>query len=401
MQIKSLICVSAALAGAASALDLPKFSQKDIDSGAALAALNKIATQNAMKNFKGKCKKSNYRVRQEWRTIPPGQRRKYIEAVKCFQKKPSVFPEIEGAVSAYEDLQWIHLNRTWEVHFSGLFLPWHRYLMHVYERELEACGYKGPTPYWEWGFDTEGDLGNSPVFDGSDTSIGSNGAHVPHEGYNITIWPDAPPVTYPPGNGGGCIAKGPFSDMDTHLGPMQLSDWGTSIPKSVEDPTRKNTRCVSRDLNNVFLKAHANFRNTTNLILLNQELDIFQAALANDARFYSDPRMAPFVGDQGVHFGGHMSIGGDPAGDFFLSNGDPAFYLHHGQVDRVWWIWQHLDPANRHNVSGTHTFLNVIPGPSPEVDLDEEMVVHPNMPPVVIRDLMNTLGGEPLCYVYI
>lgn len=70
MHIKSVICVSAALAGAASALDLPKFSQRDIDSGSALATLNKIATQNAMKNFKGKCKKANYKVRQEWYVSP-------------------------------------------------------------------------------------------------------------------------------------------------------------------------------------------------------------------------------------------------------------------------------------------------------------------------------------------
>lgn len=66
MHIKSILCASAALAGAGSALDLPKFSQEDIDSGKALAALNKIATQNAMKNFQGKCKKSDYKVRQEW-----------------------------------------------------------------------------------------------------------------------------------------------------------------------------------------------------------------------------------------------------------------------------------------------------------------------------------------------
>lgn len=49
----------------------------------------------------------------------------------------------------------------------------------------------------------------------------------------------------------------------------------------------------------------------------------------------------------GVHGGGHFTIAGDPGADSFISPGDPAFYLHHSQVDRVYWIWQMLDFANR------------------------------------------------------
>ena len=30
---------------------------------------------------------------------------------------------------------------------------------------------------------------------------------------------------------------------------------------------------------------------------------------------------------------------GDPGGDLFTSPGDPAFFLHHGQVDRLWTLW--------------------------------------------------------------
>ncbi|KAK3956402.1 hypothetical protein QBC32DRAFT_389685 [Pseudoneurospora amorphoporcata] len=337
MHIKSVLCISAALAGAASALNLPKFSQHDIDSGSALAALNKIATQNAMKAFKGKCQESDYKA---------------------------------------------------------LFLPWHRYLLHTYEQQLAACGYKGPIPYWEWGFDTEEDLSKSPMFDGSDASLGADGDRVPHEGYNMSYDPLARSVP-------GC----PFGGLETHLGPVLLTDWGTSTYTSVENPRLKNTRCLKRDLNSVLLHKHANFRNTTNLILRSNELDIFQAALVRAASLEAvthsyDPRFAPFVGDQGVHFGGHVSIGGDPAGDVFLSSGDPAFYLHHGQIDRVWWIWQNLDPANRlYNVSGTPTFLNS--PPTADVTVDESIVVHPDFPPVVIKDFMNTLTGDPLCYVYI
>lgn len=40
-------------------------------------------------------------------------------------------------------------------------------------------------------------------------------------------------------------------------------------------------------------------------------------------------------------------IGGDPGRDLFVSPGDPAFFLHHGNIDRTWWLWQMQDPATR------------------------------------------------------
>lgn len=54
-------------------------------------------------------------------------------------------------------------------------------------------------------------------------------------------------------------------------------------------------------------------------------------------------------GFYGVHSAGHYTVGGDPGGDFFVSPAEPVFYMHHAQIDRTWWIWQNLDPANRIN----------------------------------------------------
>jgi hypothetical protein len=58
--------------------------------------------------------------------------------------------------------------------------------------------------YWNW-FDNS-DFAKSPVFDGSATSMGGDGAFVAHNGAvsgfnNIFI---------PSGNGGGCVKDGPF-----------------------------------------------------------------------------------------------------------------------------------------------------------------------------------------------
>lgn len=51
----------------------------------------------------------------------------------------------------------------------------------------------------------------------------------------------------------------------------------------------------------------------------------------------------------GVHGGGHSSIGGvgGHAADPVISPYDPAFWLTHGQLDRVYWIWQMLDLESR------------------------------------------------------
>jgi peroxiredoxin/N-acetylneuraminic acid mutarotase len=52
------------------------------------------------------------------------------------------------------------------------------------------------------------------------------------------------------------------------------------------------------------------------------------------------PRM-----DQNPHFFTHIAIGGDMA-DFATVGGDPLFYLHHCNLDRVWESWNRLGNSN-------------------------------------------------------
>lgn len=63
------------------------------------------------------------------------------------------------------------------------------------------------------------------------------------------------------------------------------------------------------------------------------------------------------VSATGMHSGGHVQLGGDEI-DVFVSPSDPAFWLHHGMVDRVWAIWQHLGPGRTEEVWGTGTTYN-------------------------------------------
>lgn len=82
----------------------------------------------------------------------------------------------------------------------------------------------------------------------------------------------------------------------------------------------------------------------------------------------------------------------------FASPGDPAFYLHHGMIDRVWTIWQAIDPVNRQNaLAGTGTFLNI--PPSANVTLDDEMNWGILGPVMTVSEAMSTMAGE-FCYIY-
>lgn len=39
--------------------------------------------------------------------------------------------------------------------------------------------------------------------------------------------------------------------------------------------------------------------------------------------------------------------------------------------------------------------------PTPNVTVNDWIDISPLAPPVQIKDLMNTVGGSPLCYVYL
>lgn len=98
-------------------------------------------------------------------------------------------------------------------------------------------------------------------------------------------------------------------------------------------------------------------------------------------------------------FTGHYTIGGDPGGDFFGSPGDPAFWLHHAQIDRVWWIWQNQNLPERQNaISGTITLSNVPPSRNGTLDDLLDLGVLGDVR--TIGEVMDTTGG-PFCYIYV
>jgi tyrosinase len=101
----------------------------------------------------------------------------------------------------------------------------------------------------------------------------------------------------------------------------------------------------------------------------------------------------------GVHSGGHFTISGDPGSDFYVSPGDPAFWLHHSMIDRVWYIWQSQNLAQRLQViAGGTSMMGAGKQQSLEDVIDQE-VLNIDGKTWKIKELVSTVDG-PFCYVY-
>ncbi|TQB76544.1 hypothetical protein MPDQ_007465 [Monascus purpureus] len=315
---------------------------------------------------RGGCTPENLQIRKEWSFFSKDEKVDYIDAVLCLQSTPSKTPAdlVPGARS-----RWF----IWE-----------------FEQALRnECGYKGTLPYWDWPRSAEVGLENYPVFDGSMTSMSGNGEHIPNEGTVVISGNGLPPILIPPGTGGGCVTSGPFVNYTVNLGPASLTLPGNKSV-AVSNPLDYNPRCLKRDLTTAVTQTYANATAVVSLILGNDDVWDFEMTMQG----------IPGSGNIGVHGGGHYSMGGDPGRDLFVSPGDPAFWHHHGMIDRVYWIWQMLDRKNRlHAVSGTGTFMNEPPSANTTLDTVIDLGYAAGNP-IPVGDLMSTTDG-PFCYVYI
>ncbi|KAI1149682.1 Di-copper centre-containing protein [Nemania diffusa] len=344
-----------------------------------IANLQNVANQyieSKIKTRGGTCNSKNIIRRQEWGAMSKNARLEYISAVQCLQVKSPLFTKkaAPGVRSRFDDFAATHIQRTPYVHFDGLFFPFHRQLVWLYEKALrEECGYKGSQPYWDWTLAWE-DQRKSTVFDGSPYSMGSNGKPIPHGPTNISAFGLS--LTIQPGTGGGCLYSGPFTGYNVTLGPVAFE------PKGPDGGLGYNPRCLSRDISFEWSN-HTKPTDVLSLLTTCKDVGCFD----NQIEMID-----------GVHAGGHFSMGGLGI-DAYSSAGDPAFWLHHSQIDRMWTIWQNLNPQNRTlQVSETGTAFNE--PPSPNVTLDTEIDFSVLGPQVAVRKIVSTTDND-YCYMYV
>ncbi|EME86657.1 uncharacterized protein MYCFIDRAFT_210572 [Pseudocercospora fijiensis CIRAD86] len=380
----------AALA-AAQAPSIKQYTTSQLSSGAAWRNISDIAHETMRSNVGSRqnaaCTYDNANVRKEWRTLSRETRKSFTDAVICLQEmKPQVMTSAQaadypGVKSRFDEYVATHINYTLNIHDTADFFAWHRTFIHYLEQDLKKlCGYTGTLPYWNWAEDFDAPQ-DSPLFSGDEYSMGSNGKFVAGR---ADTWLAAQDITYPPGTGGGCVQKGPFSKYVVNLGPLDLPN-----TSNVNSSFEHNPRCLERDINPWFSRRYNTYQNVTELVLNQIYVEDFQWLAQG---YNSDTNKF------GVHGGGHWQTGGSMM-DFHSSPADPLFYLHHGMVDNVWTVWQNLDIYRRQNViSGTATLGCDVPD-CPAMTLDDRLPFGFVAADPVFKDVMDTFSG-PFCYRY-
>ncbi|CEL62851.1 hypothetical protein RSOLAG1IB_10527 [Rhizoctonia solani AG-1 IB] len=277
-------------------------------------------------------------VRKEWRNLTATERKAWIDATNCLSTRPRSgkldpplntardYPSILNQIapvnensSYYDDLVYAHMNLNPIIHFTGLFFPWHRLYLHEWTNALRSeCGYKGVAPYWIWEKDSA-DFANSNIWD-TDPDSGLGAFGDPDDDYTLKTGGLNITLAYP-------IAH-KLRRQYTPLLSLQLD--GTS-------------------LTNISAKS----------LFSQAEVDVLLAQPEGNFTAFQD-YMERFVG---MHTAIHYIIGGDLGGrcpkgssntsacpiegaPTFSAN-EPMFHLHHGNVDRLWWLWQEKCDKNK------------------------------------------------------
>ncbi|KAJ3124239.1 hypothetical protein HK098_001301 [Nowakowskiella sp. JEL0407] len=297
----------------------------------------------------------------------------YLDAVNCLNKKQAISTAAApGARTRFDDFCGSHIRQSDNIHGVGHFLPWHRMYVAMFEEYLAAeCGYTDGLPYWDWSLDSDPNtFAQSPIF--ASDAFGGNGPKLTGNPSSVGG------LDIPNHTGGGCVQDGAFKDMVVSLGP------GASLTA--------NPRCLSRDL---VPRLAINFQQSRiDKIMASTSFVAFDAAI--------EPA-PPFSGsgidwdNVGVHGAGHYSIGGSfgAMGNAHSSCGDPTFFLHHGNMDRLWWLWQ-LKDSKRLTEIGGKTMQGTTVTLDFKMDLNELTAPWPDL---TVREFMNIKGG-PLCYDY-
>lgn len=288
--------------------------------------------------------------------------------------------ELLFIVFLIQDLTYVHMDLNPAIHYTGLFLPWHRAYVLGFEQALkEKCNYRGTQPYWDWSLDTA-DFYNAAIFD-PDPESGFGGWGDPADDYQITT--------------------GAFSEdfLGAYPVPHRVRRQftpqpflGQQVPAPFTDQLLINTSFSTSHVEHLLNTADGDYKS-------------FQAYFE-----------APFVGPHG---GVHLILGGDMTGSCPAAAGpncvegpkwspvDPIFFMHHTMVDKLWYDWQHKNPKNFWAFHGgtVSTFGNdnftIYPnGAPPYLYLNstvpgDELFWHNK----TIFDYMDTMT-DGLCYIY-
>ncbi|MCP5109239.1 MAG: tyrosinase family protein, partial [bacterium] len=180
-------------------------------------------------------------------------------------------------------------------HSGPVFLPWHRYMLLMFEFFLrDAIGDDDfRLPYWDWAAD-------AGLPDPTTSAIWSN----------------------------------------SRLGQFEQPAWRVRLEPN---PTGVNPRIVDRELERALgaLVPDLPSRDQVRTVLRDQtvyDLPPYNRSVTGLRNF-----LEGWIGPGRLHNNVHVFVGGDMLES--TSPNDPAFFLHHANVDRIWAGWQAQHPS--------------------------------------------------------
>jgi len=268
------------------------------------------------------------------------------------------------------------------MHFTGLFLPWHRAYVADFELALRTeCGYKGAQPYWDWTIDASPNFPNATIFDDSPTS-GTGGWGDPNDDFQITT---------------GAFA----TDFEVAYPVPHRVRRNYTARASVTDPFGDGTPPAPLPFWNYFTA---------------EKRDDLVNGFVGDFRGFH----ALFEGPTGPHGTIHVILGGDMTGSCpqglvppacvpgpkWTSN-DPLFMMHHTMIDKMWSDWQNKHPENFWSFMGGSVgghsqpglYAQFPTGGPPFLNLATEIPTDGILRNGTVYDMMD-IETERLCYVY-
>lgn len=282
---------------------------------------------------------ANPSVRVEWRNMAASDKTSFVKAVKCLMDLPPS-GNMAGSRNRYEDLVVVHADMTDSIHRAAQFLPFHRYLLAIFEDMLRSeCSYTAPMPWWDETLDA-GHFAEAPLF----TSEYLGTAHLKTADGN-----------------GTCVTDGEFAAITVHVGV-------------------EGDQCLSRAVDeNLTINAGVTVINNCN-------------SMSTYDQMRSCSEFIP-------HANGHNGIGAVMA-HVAGSPSDPAFFMHHSFVDYSWRMWQIYDPDTRlYEINGCSHFTDADHPCTKPITSDYVLDSLGLRPSVTINDVLDTMG-DYYCYRY-
>lgn len=124
---------------------------------------NLFDSSSVLDNHPPSCANNPLSIRNEWRELSHEDRILFIEAVKCLMNTSSTSQWTPSNGSLYDDFVQHHNKVARQVHFTPMFIVFHRIFIIAYENALRTCGSGGvgekgkfahiTLPYWDVSLD--------------------------------------------------------------------------------------------------------------------------------------------------------------------------------------------------------------------------------------------------------